>query len=622
MTGLEHLNDNQQQAVAWGQGPALVLAGPGSGKTAVLTLRTVRLLREHEDSAVLALTFTNKAATEMRERVDTRLGHRADRAHLCTFHSFATEVLRQHAAHIGLTPDFGLLAQDDDRLPYLADALAATPDVEVPGDRRSLLRLIDRLFSESYGGEYPATFLTHTPGWLPDLFRAYCEVLVRSNRLDFGALLHFMRVLLVNKPGVARAVRGAWTHICVDEFQDTNKAQYDILRLLAPSKDANLFVVADDDQIIYQWNGASPERLQSIRSDYQMAVIQLPENYRCPPAIIGLANSLIAHNKERSTGKQPLVARRSPIAGDHVWLRRATDPSHEAAQVAADIQTRGLAPADCVVLGRTRKIVEPVLDALAAAGIPSHLPQQKADFEMPATTWMFSVLRLGNARADRELLRLVCVAWDALTDTMVETEAVVADAALGGGDLLRAWCERATTSSTDPVIGRLVSVVSERLVERLDVLGLLEHFFSVAGQVWKDDLATQDELATWRTLSDEIRGEHGAENVTLNMYVQEMSLRSKATQPPPGAVRLLTVHGSKGLEFKHVFLVGMADEVFPSFQALKSGASSRELEEERRNCFVAITRVQETLTISWAAQYYGYAKRPSRFLLEMGLEVA
>ncbi len=621
MTGFEHLNANQKEAVTWGDGPALVLAGPGSGKTAVLTLRTARLLQEQGDCAVLALTFTNKAATEMRERVDALMGQRADRAHLCTFHSFATEVLRQHAAHIGLKPDFGLLVQDDDRLPYLAEALAATPSVEIPGDRRSLLRLIDKLFSESYAEQLPAPFLTHTPSWLPELFRVYCDLLVRSNRLDFGALLHFTRVLLVTKPAVARAVRGAWTHICVDEFQDTNRAQYDLLRLLSPSKDANLFVVADDDQIIYQWNGASPERLQSIRDDYQMTVIQLPENYRCPPAIIELANSLIAHNKARSAGKHPLVARRAPVDGDHVWLRRTTDPAQEASQVAADIQARRLAPVDCVVLGRTRKVLEPVLEAMTAAGIPGHLPQQKADFEMPGTRWMFSVLRLGNARADRELLRLVCVAWDALTDTVVESEGVVADAALGGGDLLRAWCERATKTTTDQALVKLVGVVNDRLVERLDVLGMLEQFFWVAAQLWKDDLATQDELATWRMLNDEIRGEHGAESVTLNMYVQEMSLRSKTTPPPPGAVRLLTIHGSKGLEFKHVFLVGMAEEVFPSFQALKSGPSSRELEEERRSCFVAITRVQETLTISWAGQYYGYTKKPSRFLTEMGLEL-
>jgi len=341
MSKVGELNASQKEAVGWNDGPALVLAGPGSGKTAVLTLRAARLLREQEDAAVLALTFTNKAATEMRERVDALLGQRADRAHLCTFHSFASDILRQHAAHLGLKPDFGLLVQDDDRLPYLAEAIAGTPALQTPGDRHSLLRLLDKLLSESYEGEFPAPFLTHTPTWLPDLFTTYCDVLVRHNRLDFGSLLHFTRTLLATKPAVARAVREAWTYICVDEFQDTNKAQYDILCLLAPTKDANLFVVADDDQIIYQWNGASPERLQSLTVDYNMTVIQLPENYRCPPAIVELANSLISHNKARMAGKKRLVARREAIADEHVWLKAASSPDEEAAQIVASIPQRG-----------------------------------------------------------------------------------------------------------------------------------------------------------------------------------------------------------------------------------------------------------------------------------------
>jgi len=271
------------------------------------------------------------------------------------------------------------------------------------------------------------------------------------------------------------------------------------------------------------------------------------------------------------------------------------------------------------VLGRTRKILEPVLDALAEAKIPAHLPQQKADFETPAMKWMFSVLRLGNARHDRELLRIACVAWDELTESLIEADSVFADSALVGGDFLRAWCERALAAGIQPALCSLLTMVRERLVDRLDVIGFLDQFFEATDKLGIEDPDTRDELATWRTLHAEILGEHGAENITLNMYVQEMSLRSKATQPPPGAIRLLTIHGSKGLEFKHVFLVGMAEEVFPSFQALKTGAPSRELEEERRSCFVAITRVQESLTLSWSARYYGYAKKPSRFLKEMGL---
>lgn len=267
MITFDNLNENQRRAVGWDQGPVLVLAGPGSGKTGVLTLRVARLLEENESAAVLALTFTNKVATETRERVDDLLGERADRAQLCTFHSFATDLLAQHGSHLGIRSDFRPAARDEDRIAMLDDVIDEL-DGEVPADRRSLLRLIDRLFSESYAGEGETASLASTPRWLPPLYRRYCDALIEANRLDFESLLSLATRLLREKPAVARVVRLGWTHVCVDEFQDTNQAQYDLLRLIAPSRSHNLFVVADDDQIIYQWNGASPKRLQDLRRDY------------------------------------------------------------------------------------------------------------------------------------------------------------------------------------------------------------------------------------------------------------------------------------------------------------------------------------------------------------------
>ena len=300
MIASENLNENQRRAVEWSGGPLLVLAGPGSGKTGVLTLRVVQLLEEDEDASPLALTFTNKAAAEMRERVDQLLGEHSDRAQLCTFHSFATDILGQHGSHLGIRPDFQPLPRDEDRIAILEDVVRDLPGGgwELPPDRRNLLNLIDRLFSE-YSGKGPSVSLTTTAPWLPRLFRRYCRALVEANRLDFGSLLYFATRLLREKPAVARVVRLAWTHICVDEFQDTNRAQYDLLRLLAPDRHHNLFVVADDDQIIYQWNGASPRRFRDLRRDYKLETIQLPESYRCPPEIVSLANRLIAFNTER-----------------------------------------------------------------------------------------------------------------------------------------------------------------------------------------------------------------------------------------------------------------------------------------------------------------------------------
>ena len=298
MITFENLNENQRRAVAWNDGPLLVLAGPGSGKTAVLTLRVARLLEEGENAAALALTFTNKAAAEMRERVDQILGEYTDRAQLCTFHNFAADILGQHGSHLGIRPDFRFLTQDEDRVAILEEVIRDLPGggLELPPDRNNLLHLIDRLFSESYRGEGPSSSLNSTPEWLPLLFRRYCGALIDANRLDFGSLLHFAIRLLDEKPAVARVVRLGWTHICVDEFQDTNRAQYNLLRLIAPGRRHNLFVVADDDQLIYQWNGASPKRFRDLRAGYDVRTIQLPESYRCPPEILHHANRLIAHN--------------------------------------------------------------------------------------------------------------------------------------------------------------------------------------------------------------------------------------------------------------------------------------------------------------------------------------
>ena len=241
----------------------------------------------------------------MRGRVDRLLGRRAERAHLCTFHSFAADLLRQHGSHLGLRPDFSLITQKEDRIAMIEEAAAClhNDSEAVPADRSNLLTLVDRLFADSYDGGARAPSLADTPAWVPLLFGRYCGLLVAANRLDFGSLLHFARRLLAEKPGVARVVRLGWTHLCVDEFQDTNRAQYDLLRLIAPDPGARLFVVGDEDQIIYQWNGASPERLAQLRQDYNLHVVQLPECYRCPASVIALANRLIVPQHEPVSGQ-------------------------------------------------------------------------------------------------------------------------------------------------------------------------------------------------------------------------------------------------------------------------------------------------------------------------------
>lgn len=620
---LDTLNENQRNAVEWQAGPLLVLAGPGSGKTLVLTLRVARLLTENEDAAVLALTFTNKAAAEMRERVDRLLGQHGDRAQLCTFHAFATDVLRQHGSHLGIQPDFVLLTQEEDRVALVEELVGKLADegYDLPTDHRNTLSLLDRLLASSYDGDTEAPSLVHTPGWVPELFAAYCERLIKENRLDFGALLHFARKLLTSYPAVTRVLRAGWTHVCVDEFQDTNKAQYDLLRLMVAESNPNLFVVADDDQIIYQWNGASPERLQALKRDYQMKVLQLPENYRCPREIIDLANRLIKHNRLRTAGKQPLSTSRRAGMGQGVIRLGAYDtPEEEAAAVAVDIRDRSLNAPDVAVLARTTKLLDRVAEALREAGLTAHVTKRKAEFETPLVRVVFHALRLANSRHDRDVLRRLCVAWDALTDQALELGDVTAAAALVGGDFLRAWSDAATAVTSDGY-SALVERLRSSLVDRLEFPGVVEWFLTEGALAYSDadDQALATELQTWSELHGDLVREHGEDALTLNVYLQHMDLASKAPRAGPKAVRCMTVHGAKGLEFKHVYLIGMAQEVFPSFHALRKGPASREVEEERRNCFVAVTRVQETLTLTRARQYYGYQKDVSQFIKEMGI---
>ncbi len=613
----QKLNENQREAVEWGKGPLLVLAGPGSGKTHVLTLRTWRILRDDPNASVLALTFTTKAADEMRQRVDALIGGRAQRARLCTFHSFAGDVLRQHGSHVGIQPDFLLLVNDGDRIAVLEQVIGSLScnTSTVPTDRKNLLGLLDRLFAESYNGEPEAPGMTQTPSWLPSLFGAYCEALQKSNRLDFGGLLHFTRRLLSTNAGVARITKLAWQYICVDEFQDTNRVQYDLLTLLAARQKPNLFVVADDDQIIYQWNGASPERLFKLRSDFEMKTIQLPENFRCPPTIIELANNLIAHNKTRSDGKSPLSAHKTTQDYPELRIKSFGDEDEEAESIPETIRKEGWKPEECVVIARSTKLLKRVASVLDEQGIKPYFAKRKTEFESAAVHFMYAILRLANGRHDRGLLRTVCVAWKAFDDSLIEIEDVEAWAALDGGDFLRTWVETAFSRKLSVSQKELLERITEKLVERLEFVELLDWFL---GKTWLDDEQEEEEIKTWKELHSSLLKEHNSKRVTLHLYLQEMDMKSKAPVQLPGSVRCLTVHGSKGMEFKHVFLIGMADEVFPSYQAVQKGLESREIEEERRNCFVAITRTEETLNISWARIYNGYPKQPSPFLKEMG----
>lgn len=633
-SALKSLNTNQRTAVEWRRGPLLVLAGPGSGKTLVLTLRVSQLLRSSATKRfrVLGLTFTNKAAAEMRTRVDQLVSGAAERAMLTTFHSFAADLLRQHGSHVGISPDFTILSQEADREDVLRDAISSIRrNSDIDESDVSLLPLITNLLEKLVPEAEVKTRIREPElsSKVAVLYRAYREQLIRQNSMDFASLIAVAYQLLTTNSQIAEHVRIVYPHICVDEFQDTNLAQYLFLKAIAGPTPKDLFVVADDDQIVFQWSGASPERLDEIRRDFSMAVVQLPENYRCPQRVIELANKLIQFNTDRSSEKKPLSAARRNGAGEVVRLEKFPDPEAEVNWIAQDVKSKGTQhAANSVVLARTRALAERACDALNRHGVPAAVAIRKSEFESAPLRWLHAILRLANTRGDREQLRKVCKSFYELEGIDIRVPDVVAASSALGGDLLRAWTgEALARKELAPYTRKLLTKSVQQLIERLQFEQFITEAFAwfaemqkhTTGQASEVFVDYEEEKSVWCDLSDTISRRFGAGDVSLNVFLQELDLSPKHPPIPPGAVTCLTIHMAKGMEFDHVYLIGLAEEVLPAFQSIRKGQNSREMQEERRSCFVAITRTRIDLTLTHADKYFGYPKQPSRFLREMGL---
>ncbi|MEI6547574.1 MAG: ATP-dependent helicase, partial [Burkholderiales bacterium] len=345
MVDLSSLNDRQMEAAHWQDGPLLVLAGPGSGKTKVLTSRIARIIEEStaEHFRILALTFTNKAAAEMRQRIELLVPGSGNRVLLTTFHSFAGDVLRQHGHLIGLKPDFTIITQEGERIALLDEAIAKADfdndEHDFSGER--LLPLINRMLENDVSSDSVSKMVMALPSDQQEpiqaIYGSYRSHLIACNCLDFPTLIAEAVRIFREAPAVCKQVRRIYKFICVDEFQDTNLSQYHLLTHLINEESKNLFVVADDDQIIYQWNGASPERLNKLRADFGMTLVQLPANYRCPPAVIDIANKLIAHNAMRSVEKQSLQALKPVAEGDPIRFGGFNTFEEEVSWIASDI---------------------------------------------------------------------------------------------------------------------------------------------------------------------------------------------------------------------------------------------------------------------------------------------
>lgn len=622
---LHELSAIQRRAVEWEDGSLLVLAGPGSGKTRVLTCRVAQLLDRSPDERfrVLALTFTNKAAHEMSSRVTTLAPGLEERADIHTFHGFCSQVLRQHGVHLGIRPDFAIYSRGTDCQAVLEDALGRERS-HLPGEDRRLLPRINALKARLVGPDDAEQWMANRSGAsrqdagrVARAYRLYEDELRRANALDYNSLI-FEAYKLFGFPAMARHYQTVYRHWLIDEFQDTNGAQYELLRRMAGQGYRQVFAVADDDQTIYEWNGASVRRISTLVKDFDCEVVQLPTNYRCPPRIVEAANRLVVYNVRRDKSKQlaePAQQSHS-IEDRQIRCRMFATDQDEVAGIAAEIASQDIADrGHTVVLARTRALLESMRQALEEESVPATILTRRDDFVSPQMRWLVACLKQINRPLDRRNMVTLVETFSSFSPMSLDVDDLMARSAAEGVTFLSVWADMAQSADLSSPATEIVASVSGLTAGEMKPASAIKQ---ILGHLRSDesDEDLKDDLSAWQRLSSEIRTAIGP--ASLDRFLQELELRSKEPVPAPGAVSLATIHGAKGLEFDIVYVIGLVEEILPSWHSVKKGDGSAALEEERRGCFVAITRTKQRLILSWARQYRGWGKQPSRFLGEMG----
>lgn len=626
------LNPAQRRAVEHEGGPLLVLAGAGSGKTRVLTARIAHLVavRGVPPERILAVTFTNRAADEMRRRVAALLDRDPTGLWIGTFHAIAARLLRREAPRLGFTPQFTIY-DEDDRLAVIKRLLQQGGY----GERQFPPRQIQWLISAAKNRLTPADELAaNAEGRLEqvaaDIYHQLNRALANANAMDFDDLLLHPLALFNQHPDRLEVYRERFRAILVDEFQDTNRAQYLLVRALS-GRHRDVCVVGDDDQSIYSWRGADVRNMLDFRRDFPDAeIIRLEENYRSTQVILDAANSVIAENRER-LGKTLFTTR---AGGEPVVVVAAADERDEAEWVAREVRERhitdGYGYDRVAVLYRTNAQSRAFEEAFRRAGVPHRVIGAVSFYERREVRDVLAYLRLVvNPADDEAFLRAVQVPKRGIGPASLDT--LREQAAAWGKPLVEAAgiAERvvglrpqARQAFTD--FARLIATLRRdartatpaALVERvLDATGFEAHLAG-QGQEGIERLENVRELvaaaAEW---SEEPDPSEPA--LPIEQFLAQAALTSpdQVVSGDPGGVSLLTVHTAKGLEWPIVVVAGMEDGLFPLSRAAETATG---LEEERRLAYVAVTRAAERLYVTWArARRRGgqlLPGRPSRFL--------
>ncbi len=635
------LNPQQFAAATHTEGPLLVFAGAGSGKTRVITYRTAYLVQQKGVAPwrIICVTFTNKAAGEMRERLKHTLGESSAKGlWIATFHATGAKLLRKYHDHVGLTPSFAIY--DDSEQKQVVNRVLETMGLDEKFTAKDVLPIIDRAKQDMVTPlELAERAETDNDGRIAEVYANYEHRMHAANAVDFGDLLSKVAHLLDTDEFVRAELQNRFQYVMVDEFQDTNAAQYKIVRhLVGPSR--NLCVVGDDDQAIYRWRGADVKNIQYFSRDFEDAtVVKLEQNYRSTGTILKAANAVIARLNRRE--KKTLFTKNGD--GDKIQLLACRDEREEAQSVANAIRDsirRGTSRKDHAIFYRIHALSRPIEEALRVLNIPYVVVGGQRFFERAEVKDILAYMRLAqNPNDDVSLLRVVNVPARGLGKTSLDRLAQH-----GQSKSSSLW--KLISSGDYPA--DLGNAARNRLKEFWTFMCVLRRFANDHPTAPSELCAEILERSGYRAMLlaertpeaqarlenvQELSGsmqdyEREAEVASLTEYLERVTLDQgdRESEGPEASERvsLMSVHSAKGLEFDNVYLTGMEDGMFP-YKGMDIGADPEEMDEERRLAYVAITRARKKLTLSFTTfrQLFGTTKvfPPSRFLLELPEEL-